>query len=167
VRATPSAKAVPVSKAVPAQKPAPVAVSNAIISSKKATIAATSVRSYQSAFAKIFKVRASAKGTVIPLEKQHSEGSYAFRRGTATIPADGFYMLLWEVGLTRVPGKVDLRLGLNESGSMLSEAIGPGYDSGQQVSWLSRGDKINLQLVGDGEHEIQGNTAQLTVLRMG
>ena len=134
----------------------------------KRTKAPPPARSFLSAFAADFKRCPSEKGAVIPLEQQHGEGGYALKRGVATIPEDGFYMLLWELGVIRAEGVADLRLGINQEGTVLSEDIAPGYDSGQQVTWLCRGDELSLQLVGEGEQpEIHGNCARLTVLRMG
>jgi len=125
-------------------------------------------RSFLSAFAADFKCSLSEKGTVIPLEQQHGEGGYALKCGVATVPEDGFYMLLWELGVNSAQGTADLRLGINDAGTLLSEALAPGYDSGQQVTWLCKGDQLSLQLVGEGDQpELHGNSARLTVLRMG
>jgi len=125
-------------------------------------------RNYLSAYAKDFRLTPTAQGTVVPLERQRGEGGCAFKHGVATIPEDGFYMLLWELGLICAQGCADLRLGINQMGTVLSHAPKPGYDSGQQVTWLNKGDQIGLQLAGEGEQpEMHGSDAQLTILRMG
>jgi len=124
-------------------------------------------RSYLCAFAGEFKLQPAKNGAAVPLVRQQGEGGYGFKRGVITIPADGFYMLLWELGVEQASCHADLRLGINQTGTVLSEALAPGYDSGQQITWLCRGDQISLQFVGDGGHEVHTTQAQLTVLRMG
>ena len=125
-------------------------------------------RGYLSAYVAQIECAPVAAGTVIPLEKQRAEGGFALKRGVAAVPEDGFYMLLWELGVTKADGAADLRLGINDDGTVLSEALRPGFDSGQQVTWLSKGDKLSLQLIGEGEQQdIEVNSARLTVLRMG
>ena len=137
-------------------------------SPQKNTKAPTLERSFLSAFAANFKCLPSENGTVIPLEQQQGAGGCTLEHGVVTVPDDGFYMLLWELGVVYAQGGANLQLGINKEGAVLSEAIMPSYDSGQQVTWLCQGDQISLQLAGAGEQpEIHGNCARLTVLRMG
>ena len=125
-------------------------------------------RSYLSAYARDFSLKPEPQGATVPLEQQRVEGGYSFRRGVIILPEDGYYMLMWELGATHAQGKINLRLGVNQSGTMLNEAIVPGYDSGQQVTWLNKGDQISLQLLSEAEKpEFHANQALLTVLRMG
>ena len=135
---------------------------------QKSVKAAAFERSYLSAFVADIICKPSEEGAVIPLQQQRTEGGYTLKRGAVAVPEDGFYMLLWEIGLIHAQGGADLRLGINQTGTVLSQALQPGYDSGQQVTWLCQGDQLSLQLVGAGDQsEIHGNCARLTVLRMG
>ena len=125
-------------------------------------------RCYLSAYAKDFTVTPSVQGTALPLEMQRTEGSYELRQGIVSIPADGYYMLLWETGITAAEGCAGLRIGINDAGMPINTGLRPGYDSGQQVTWLAEGDKLSIQVTGEaGLPEVQGSSAQLTVLRMG
>lgn len=125
-------------------------------------------RSYLSAYIKDFKLAPAPQGAVVPLEQQRGEGGCVLAHGVMISPEDGFYMLLWEFGVAHAQGRADLRLGINQMGTTLSPGLKTGYDSGQQVTWLNKGDKLSLQLVGeDGQPELHGSAAQLTVLRMG
>jgi len=125
-------------------------------------------RCYLSGYVKDFKMAPTPQGTPIPLEPQRAEGGFALKHGVLSIPADGYYMLLWEIGITRAQEGHSLRLGINQAGTALNHALKPGYDSGQQVTWLGEGDQLSLQIIGAAEQEeIHGSSAQLTALRMG
>ena len=154
--------------AAPPAATAPTATSLAA----QAARAQAPARAYLSAYVKDFHVAPTAKGAAIPLEPQRAEGGFAVRRGAAVVPADGYYMILWEVGITQAGSGANLYFGINQSVSQISYTLQPGYDSGQQVTWLSENDRLSLQLRLEGEPEgdvpeVQGSSAQLTVLRMG
>jgi|GEM_PF-1378152 len=160
------------SEAAPKAAPKPEAQPKAETAPKKEppprTKAATLARGHLAAYAAQLECKPTAEGAIIPLEKQRAEGGFTLKRGEAVVPGDGFYMLLWELGVTKANGTANLRLGINDDGTVLSEALRHGFDSGQQVTWLSKGDKLSLQIVGEGEQpDIEVNSARLTVLRMG
>jgi len=169
----PKPAATPVSQmAQPAPEPAP-AVPAAPVQQAPPVKASAPGRCYLAAYAKDFKLAPAPQGAAIPLESTRAEGGLTLRRGAVGIPADGYYMLLWEVGIARALGAPGLRLGINQAGTLLNGALEPGYDSGQQVTWLSEGDQLSLQILGSPEEkdnvkpEVHGSSAQLTVLRMG
>jgi len=124
-------------------------------------------RSHFAAYADKFVLATCGNGTVIPLRRHNSQGRYTCRHGVVTVPDDGYYMLLWELSIDRVKPIVQLQLGINDKGSMLCDALKPGHDSGQQVTWLRRGDKVSLQVSGNEQGELHGKHAQLTIIRLG
>ena len=128
-------------------------------------------RAYISAFAKGFSISAGAgERAVLPLEAQRSDGGMILAGGTASVPEDGYYMALWELGVTGAEGAAALHLGINEAASQLTYTLHPGYDSGQQVTWLNAGDRVSLLLQtqeGVEKAEVQCGSAQLTVIRLG
>ncbi|MDR2753217.1 MAG: hypothetical protein LBB50_02790 [Oscillospiraceae bacterium] len=103
----------------------------------------------------------------LPLTAQHAAG--ITRNGSAfTIPSEGFYMLLWELGVDDVAGEATLQLGLDQQEITLSHALRPGYDAGQQVTWLSAG--VSLRLFARAAQpatKIDANRAQLNIIRLG
>ncbi|MCL2531246.1 MAG: hypothetical protein FWE40_03705 [Oscillospiraceae bacterium] len=127
----------------------------------------STTRSYFSAHAEHYHLTPCSGGAVIPLQPHHSQGRYACQGGVITIPDDGYYMLLWELTVDRVKPTAQLRLGINNSGSMLVSELTPGHDSGQQVTWLNRGSKVSLQVLKSEQGELQGKHAQLTIIRLG
>jgi len=135
-------------------------------------VAAQMRRAYLSAFAKDFVVAIDVGETkrALPLEAQRSEGGMAIADGRTTAPEDGYYMLLWELGVGEAQGGATLQLGVNECASQLTYALHPGYDNGQQVTWLSKGDKVGLLLQTECEKskaEVRCTSAQFTVIRLG
>jgi len=127
-------------------------------------------RAWLSAFAKDFTVAAeSGKRAPLPLETQRAHGGMAPEPGGAAIPEDGYHMVLWELGVAGVSdGEATLQLGINDAASQLTYALRPGYDSGQQVTWLSKGDKLALfAQTEDPKAEVNCSSAQFTVIRLG
>jgi len=127
-------------------------------------------RAWLSAYAKDFHVTAeSGRKEALPLEAQRAEGGMALRGGCTAVPEDGYYMILWELGVAGAHGEATLQLGINEAASQLTYALHPGYDSGQQVTWLNAGDKLGLfaQAGDDDKAEIDCGSALLTVIRLG
>jgi len=124
-------------------------------------------RSHFNAYAEYFILTPCSSGSVIPLQQHQSQGGYTCRGGAITIPSDGYYMLLWELGIEHAKPTVYLQLGINNSGSLLASELSPGHDSGQQTTWLNRGDMLSLQVLGDEHGELHGSNAQLTIIRLG
>lgn len=129
-------------------------------------------RAYLSAYAKDFTVTVDegAHKAPLPLEAQRAEGGMAIAEGRMAAPEDGYYMLLWELGVGSADGEATLQLGVNECASQLTYALHPGYDNGQQVTWLSKGDKVGLFLQTECEEskaEVQCTSGQFTVIRLG
>ena len=126
-------------------------------------------RAHLSAYAKDFHVAAEeGKKQPLPLEAQRSEGGMGIDGGITTLPEDGYHMVLWEMGVAGAQGEATLQLGINDAASQLTYALHPGYDSGQQVTWLNKGDKLGLFVqAGDGKAEIDCGSAQFTVIRLG
>ena len=134
-------------------------------------IAAQPERAWLSAYAKDFTV-AIGEGEcrrALPLEPQRAEGGMGVHDGRTSAPEDGYYMLLWELGVGGADGGATLQLGINDAASQLTYALHPGYDNGQQVTWLSRGDRIGLflQAEDDEKAQVQCTSAQFTVIRLG
>jgi len=128
---------------------------------------ATTSRSHFAAYANEFTLTTCGAGTVIPLRKHNSQGRYACQHGMVTIPDDGYYMLLWELTVHHVKSTVHLHLGINDKSSVLASNLKPGCDSGQQVTWLRRGDKLSLQAPGNEHGELHATNTQLTIIRLG
>jgi len=126
-------------------------------------------RAYLSAYARDFTVTAeSGKKAPLPLEAQRAEGGMALGSSGVAVPEDGYYMLLWELGVAGADGGATLQLGINDAASQLTYALRPGYDSGQQVTWLNAGDKLGLfAQAEDDKAEIHCGSAQITVIRLG
>jgi len=128
-------------------------------------------RAYLSAYAEGFTVTVDEGGqkVLLPLAAQRAAGM-AISEGRAAAPEDGYYMLLWELGVGGAEGKATMHLGVNEAASQLTYPLRPGYDSGQQVTWLSAGDEVGLFLQAEDENaeaEVQCTSAQFTVIRLG
>ncbi|MDR2525641.1 MAG: hypothetical protein LBC83_05595 [Oscillospiraceae bacterium] len=134
-------------------------------------------RAHYAAYADTFELRLPAgegDTMVIPMEEKRAGGG--FRTGCpagcgAVVPAAGYYLLLWELGIEAVEGAAVLELGVNDRGTVLSESVAPGYDSGQQFSWLEQDDCVTLgcrhaERSGD-DLMVHGKTAQLTLIRLG
>jgi len=126
-------------------------------------------RAYLSAYAADFSVAAeSGRQEPLPLGTQRADGGMALEDGAVTIPEDGYYMVLWELGVAGVQGEATLHLGVNGAASQLTCALYPGYDSGQQVTWLGAGDKLGLFMRAESDTaEIHCGSAQFTVIRLG
>jgi len=128
-------------------------------------------RGYLSAYAKDFHAAVEGgKMEPLPLEEQRAGGGMRLDGGVVAAPEDGYYMVLWELGVADAQGEATLQMGVNDAASQLTYALHPGYDSGQQVTWLSRGDRAGLFLKteDDGEKaEVQCTSAQFTVIRLG
>ena len=129
-------------------------------------------RAWLSAYAKDFTVAIDVgeHKAPLPLEPQRAEGGMAVTEGRTAAPEDGYYMLLWELGVGSAQGGATLQLGVNECASQLTYALHPGYDNGQQVTWLSKDDKVGLFLQNECEKnkaEVQCTSAQFTVIRLG
>jgi hypothetical protein len=129
-------------------------------------------RAWLSAYAKDFTVTVN-EGELkapLPLEPQRAEGGMGISDGRTAAPEDGYYMLLWELGVGGAQGGATLQLGINDAASQLTYALHPGYDNGQQVTWLNKGDRVGLFLQAedkDGKAEAQCTSAQLTVIGLG
>ena len=129
-------------------------------------------RAWLSAYAKDFTVAIDEGGqkAPLPVEAQRAEGGMVIADGITTAPEDGYYMLLWELGVGGAQGEATLQLGINEAASQLTYALHPGYDSGQQVTWLSAGDRVGLFIQSEDAEaraEAQCTSAQFTVIRLG
>ena len=123
-----------------------------------------------SAYAKDFTVTAeSGKRAPLPLETQRAHGGMALDGGSIAMPEDGYHMLLWELGVAGAQGgEATLQLGINGAASQLTYALRPGYDSGQQVTWLGKGDRLGLFVqTQDDKAEVNCSSAQFTVIRLG
>jgi hypothetical protein len=145
--------------------------------------AAQAARAHFAAFAQSYALTLPAeKGAAIPLplRQQRAEGGFYAdssepKSGGAVIPADGYYILLWETGVTRTEGAAALELGGNDGGSVLAERLEAGYYSGQQHSWFNQHDRVTLRLRSAAAEDdaeptgatVAGATAQLTVIRLG
>ena len=121
---------------------------------------------YLSAYAKDFTLLpAQGEGAPLPLEQQRASGGFSLEDGVAAVPAEGYYMLLWELGVDKAQGDAQLHLGLNGGSAQLTHGLQPGYDSAQQVTWLSAGDKVRLFAKGSGAFKCA--SAMLTIIRLG
>ena len=123
-----------------------------------------------SAWAKDFTVTAeSGKRAPLPLETQRAHGGMALDGGSIAMPEDGYHMVLWELGVAGAQGgEATLQLGIDGAASQLTYALRPGYDSGQQVTWLGKGDKLGLFVqTEDSKAEVNCSSAQFTVIRLG
>jgi len=126
---------------------------------------------YISAYAKDFTLSLSqgnskeGEDAALPLEQQRVSGGFTLKDGTAAVPADGYYMLLWELGVDEARGEARLHLGINEGSAQLTHGMQPGCDSAQQVTWLSAGDRVKLLAKGKGTFKCSG--AMLTIVRLG
>ncbi|MCL1951932.1 MAG: hypothetical protein FWF60_03810 [Oscillospiraceae bacterium] len=126
-------------------------------------------RSHLSAYAADFTVTAEhGRKEPLPLAAQRAEGGMALADGGVAVPEDGYYMVLWELGVAGADGEAALHLGVNDAASQLTYALRPGYDNGQQVTWLGKGDRLGLFLQAEDERaEIHCGSAQFTVIRLG
>ncbi len=126
-------------------------------------------RAYISAYAKDFTLIANrGEKLVLPLDEQRTEGGMSISGGTVDVRDDGYYMVLWELGVQGVLGEAALYMGVNGAASQLTYALRPDYDSGQQITWLSAGDKLSLLLQTEEDNaRIHCGSAQLTVIRLG
>jgi hypothetical protein len=110
-------------------------------------------------------------GAAVPLEEQRADGRLAMLEGVAHLPEDGYYMILWEIGVAQAEGPAALHLKINDAAVPLVHRLAPGYESGQQVTWLSAGDKLCLcaeapAAAGEPARVTCGNT-ELTIVRLG
>ncbi|MCL2495474.1 MAG: hypothetical protein FWE98_07465 [Oscillospiraceae bacterium] len=128
-------------------------------------------RAHFSAYAENFTLAVEEGAKLfLPVEARRAEGGLGVAEGVVTAPEDGYYMLLWELGVGGAQGAATLQLGINEAASQLTYALHPGYDSGQQVTWLSAGDKVGLFIQAEDDEakaEVQCTSAQFTVIRLG
>lgn len=108
-------------------------------------------------------------GAAVPLEEQRAEGRLAMREGAAHLPEDGYYMILWEMGVTQCEGQAALHLKINDAAVPLVHRLAPGYESGQQVTWLNAGDKLRLcaDAAAEMPARITCGSTQLTIIRLG
>jgi hypothetical protein len=122
---------------------------------------------YISAYARDFSPAPAQAGesAAFPLAQQRASGGFSLREGVATVPSDGYYMLLWELGVDEAQGGAQLHLGINGNSAQLTHGLQPGHDSAQQVTWLSKGDRVRLFLKGGGT--VQCGSAMLTIIRLG
>ncbi|MDR3313953.1 MAG: hypothetical protein LBS96_05800 [Oscillospiraceae bacterium] len=134
------------------------------------------VRTHFAAYAQGYVLELPAeKDAVIPLplRRQRAEGGFRSAGGEtdggAVIPAEGYYILLWETGVEQADGAATLELRINNSGAALAERLAPGYYSGQQHSWFNKDDRVALALrnAEPASAAVTGATAQLTLIRLG
>ena len=166
-RATASALSRPQPAVQPAEKPAAQPVTQP--APPPPPPPAQFKRSYLSAYARDFHLNADGgKKHPLPLELQRGEGGMGIAGGVVTVPEDGYYLAMWELGVAGAQGGPTLQLGINDAVSQLTYALHPGYDSGQQVTWLNKGDKVGLFLqAGEDRAEADCGSAQFTVIRLG
>ncbi len=143
------------------------------------------LRTHFAAYAQEYTLRLPAEKDAaisLPLRQQRIAGGFhaggnraaetAASHCAAVIPAEGYYICLWETGVTRVEGAAALELGVNESGSILAERLEPVYYSGQQYTWFHKGDCVTLRLRTHADQPgtgalVEGSAAQLTLIRLG
>ena len=124
-----------------------------------------SAQVYVSAYAREFSLAPAEGGATLPLAQQRVSGGFTMRDGLVTVPADGYYMLLWELDVEEAQGSAQLHLGINGSGVQLTHCMQPGYDAAQQVTWLNEGDKLRLFIKGSGKFKCA--STMLTIIRLG
>ena len=127
-------------------------------------------RAYLSAYAKDFTIAVDEgeHKAPLPLEEQRAEGGMGVSDGRTAVPEDGYYMLLWELGVGSADGEATLQLGVNGAASQLTYPLRQGYDNGQQVTWLNKGDRAGLLIqAGEEQAEVRCGSAQFTVIRLG
>ena len=120
-----------------------------------------------SAYVKDCTVAAQEGHAVIPLCMHRAEGRFAMEEGAARVPEDGYYMILWEMGTAACGGAAALHLIINEAAVPLMHQLNPGYESGQQITWLNAGDKLSLAVDASECAEVTCSGTQLTIIRMG
>ena len=120
-----------------------------------------------SAYVKDCAVAANEGNAVIPLCAHRAEGRFAMENGVACLPEDGYYMILWEMGTAACAGAAALHLIINEVAVPLMHQLSPGYESGQQITWLNAGDKLSLAIDTAESAELTCSGTQLTVIRLG
>jgi len=127
----------------------------------------TQHRAHLSAYARDYALEIQEGPAAIPLEAQRMEGRFAMADSVAVVPDNGYYMVLWEIGVTEACGRAALHLKINEGAVPLVHCIAPGYESGQQVTWLSAGDKLHLGIEAAEPARITCGGTQLTIIRLG
>jgi hypothetical protein len=154
------ARNAPQPAARPAQTPAAPAVA-------PPTPEVTYTRAHLSAYAKEFRAEAKEGRALLPLELQRAEGKFTTSGNIAKVPEDGYYILLWECSVAESEGGAALQLGINGNDVTLSHQLNPGYESGQQITWLNAGDQIGLWLTGPEQAAASFASAALTTIRLG
>jgi len=104
---------------------------------------------------------------MIPLCVHRAEGRFAMEGGIACVPEDGYYIILWEMGTEACAGAAALHLMINEAAVPLVHQLNPGYESGQQITWLNAGDKLSLAVDTSEHMELTCSGAQMTIIRLG
>jgi hypothetical protein len=141
----------------------------------------TALRTHFAAYTREYILRLPAEPGAtasLPLQQQRTSGGFHTAdtnidenpgEWAAIIPAEGYYICLWEAGIVSAEGVAALELGVNGGGSILAERLEPGYYSGQQHTWFNQGDRVTLRLRQGGgmEATIEGGAAQLTLIRLG
>jgi len=125
-------------------------------------------RAHLCAYASDYVLENSA---VVPLEERRAEGKLAIQEGAAYLPEEGYYMILWEMGVTQAEGQAALHLQINDGAVPLVYQLAPGYESGQQITWLNAGDKLRLctdaPTAAEEPARITCGSTQLTIIRLG
>ena len=120
-----------------------------------------------SAYVKDCTVAASEAHAVIPLCVHRAEGRFSMAESVACVPQDGYYIILWEMGTAACEGMAALHLIINEAAVPLLHQLNPGYESGQQITWLNAGDKLSLAVDAAECAEVTCSGTQLTIIRLG
>ena len=120
-----------------------------------------------SAYVKDCIIAAAEGGAVVPLCMHRAEGKFVMKDGVARVPEDGYYMILWEAGTAACEGAAALHLRINEADVPVIHQLTPGYESGQQITWLNAGDQLSLVVDASEHAELTCSGAQLTIIRLG
>jgi len=129
--------------------------------------AGVSRRAHLCAYAQDYAMEIPEGWAAIPLEAQRAEGGCAMENCAAAVPEDGYYMILWEMGVAEACGQAALHLKINEGAVPLVHQLAPGYESGQQVTWLSAGDMLHLGIDAMEPARIHCGSTQLAIIRLG
>jgi len=162
------AQRVPQRQQQPPQFPAGAAkTQTAAAKPKEAPAAQVRTGVHLSAYVKDCTVAANAGHAAIPLCVHRAEGRFAMEEGVAHVPEDGYYIILWEMGTAACGGAAALHLIINESAVPVMHQLSPGYESGQQITWLNAGDQLSLAVDAAECAEVVCSGTQLTVIRLG